>query len=165
MNAPELKLVELSPATPQLLRDVGALFDELYTHLLANGYPEIVKPSPAADWRKSLEPSLGRGNTLIAACIGAETVGFAQAQLKLMPGYFRSSKAGFIPHLYVKPSARRRGVARALAGEALRWLETHSVDSVELDTIASDQEAQRFWRALGFEVESVKMRRSRPKGS
>ena len=62
-----------------------------------------------------------------------------------------ADRTGYIQRLAVDPTAQRRGIARALVMDALRWTEDHSVDSVLVNTGHDNTAALALYRSLGFE--------------
>jgi len=61
--------------------------------------------------------------------------------------------------VYVRPEARRRGVLRALVGEAERWSRARGLEQMRLHNVAGSVDAERAWEALGFAVvEQVRLR-------
>ena len=55
-----------------------------------------------------------------------------------------------ITDLGVRESFRRRGIGRALLGEALQWVAASGVNRVEVQVAHGNVEGQGFWRAAGF---------------
>jgi hypothetical protein len=62
-----------------------------------------------------------------------------------------------VTDLYVRPAARRGGVARALMREAGARLRESGARVVTLDVLASNVDARRFYERLGFQTESLKL--------
>lgn len=60
----------------------------------------------------------------------------------------------------VSANARRRGVARALAGCVIGHAREHGFERVELGTWAFNREAQRAFEALGFAPQRLRYSRS-----
>jgi ribosomal protein S18 acetylase RimI-like enzyme len=57
---------------------------------------------------------------------------------------------GHIELVYVRPEARRRGVARALTVALARRLMRAGAETVTLDVVSSNRPAVEAWRRLGF---------------
>jgi GNAT superfamily N-acetyltransferase len=65
----------------------------------------------------------------------------------------------YVSSVYVVPSARRRGVMRALVRAAERWCDDRGLGEMRLHNAASSRIAVAAWTALGFEiVEQVRRR-------
>lgn len=62
-----------------------------------------------------------------------------------------SSPVGFIEGLYVRPAARRRGVARALVTTAARWAIRHGCRELASDVLLDNPLSQAVHLALGFQ--------------
>jgi GNAT superfamily N-acetyltransferase len=58
---------------------------------------------------------------------------------------------GSLHEMYIRPSWRRRGVARALVRVALEWLQELGVKRISVRIEAANPEALGFWRRQGFE--------------
>jgi GNAT superfamily N-acetyltransferase len=68
--------------------------------------------------------------------------------------HMKKGSRGFISDLYVRPEARRRGLARALTFEAVARLRKQGARSVELEVVASNRDARAVYERWGFgEVE------------
>jgi len=70
-------------------------------------------------------------------------------------GILEASPAGpkrwHIELVYVRPRARRQGVAAALIRECLRDAREHGAEWVSLDVLESNAEARAVWHRLGFQ--------------
>lgn len=63
-------------------------------------------------------------------------------------------RRGFIYHLAVAPSARRRGVATALARRCLDALQRAGLERCQVFVFAENAVARAFWRGLGGALRS-----------
>ncbi len=82
---------------------------------------------------------------------GEGPVGFVEAALR--SDYVNgtdSSPVGFVEGIYVIPSARRCGVARALVQSAEAWARTSGCREMASDAHLENQASHAFHRALGF---------------
>jgi GNAT superfamily N-acetyltransferase len=64
-----------------------------------------------------------------------------------------------VDQIAVDPTARRRGVARALVAALAREAEATGVAELKAQTWGFNEVARRTFEELGFEVESVRLRR------
>src|SRR5205085_10273880 len=55
-----------------------------------------------------------------------------------------------VNHAYVRPAARRRGVAKELLRECVRELREKGARTVSLDVVLANEPAVAVWRRLGF---------------
>jgi ribosomal protein S18 acetylase RimI-like enzyme len=69
----------------------------------------------------------------------------------VIAGY--DGQRGWIHHLAVDPSARRRGVGRALVARAEAGLATRGCPKVNLQLLESNREVIAFYERLGFAME------------
>lgn len=64
----------------------------------------------------------------------------------------RADRTGYIQRLAVDPSARRRGLARVLVIDALRWMQRRDVERAMVNTASDNAAALALYRSLGFEA-------------
>lgn len=62
---------------------------------------------------------------------------------------------GYVDDLYVRRSARGRGIASALADRAEAWMAESGVEAVELHVLLENPTAAAFWRSRGMEPMSA----------
>jgi GNAT superfamily N-acetyltransferase len=66
----------------------------------------------------------------------------------------------YLSSVYVRPSARRRGVLRALMAAVEAWCERRGLTEIRLHNSATSPAAMATWDRLGFEAsEQVRVRR------
>ncbi len=65
----------------------------------------------------------------------------------------------FVENVVVKEGFRRRGVGEALMARAQRWAEAQGASTMELNVYEFNQAAQAFYRKLGYETLTRRMRR------
>jgi len=63
------------------------------------------------------------------------------------PGCLKVGRWAHIANVYTVLAHRRRGLARRMMGEALRWCATRSIDQV---TLTASGEGRRLYESLGF---------------
>jgi ribosomal protein S18 acetylase RimI-like enzyme len=95
----------------------------------------------AADLAK-LAVAVEAGIVLLAEQDGAP-VGLAVAARK-------GDRIGFLDLVYVRPDARRSGIAAELVREAAEQLRTQGADVLELDVLASNEDARGIYQRWGF---------------
>jgi ribosomal protein S18 acetylase RimI-like enzyme len=95
----------------------------------------------AADLAK-LAVAVEAGIVLLAEQDGAP-VGLAVAARK-------AERVGFLDLVYVRPGARRGGIAAELVREAAEQLRAQGADMLELDVLASNEDARGIYRRWGF---------------
>src|SRR5260370_26515834 len=124
----------IRPATPDDL----ALVRELW-HAFCVEVPD-------AEWREddseedmaTLEAALGTDIVLLA-----DDVGFAVATKQ-------SDRFAVLDILYVRPKARGKGVAHELVREVAEQLQSRGVDTLELEVLASNEDAREVYERWGF---------------
>ena len=93
-----------------------------------------------------------------------ETVGFVSARPN------RETGIGWIPNLSVLPDHQRRGIGKALIGEALNYLRGEGMTYVRIETIEQNRAAVGLYPRLGFvevarQIHYVMPLEGRPEGS
>ncbi len=82
---------------------------------------------------------------------GADLIGFIATRAAEEHPVLVSVPTLVITDMYVAPAHRRRGVGRALYGAASVYAAARSCRSLEVGTLALDERAVAFWRAVGFD--------------
>lgn len=67
----------------------------------------------------------------------------------------RAGRRGFLQRLAVDPHHQRRGLGRALAVDALRWLRRWRVEQAVVNTQVDNEGALALYESLGFRREAV----------
>jgi ribosomal protein S18 acetylase RimI-like enzyme len=119
---------------------------ELYREFSSERPPPSYRP---LDWDKEWAEieEIVRGETALLAEEDGSAVGLALARRK-------ADGTGYLSDLYVRPQARRRGVARKLLREVVQRL---GVDVISLDVDVDNQEARALYERLGFRPESLEL--------
>jgi ribosomal protein S18 acetylase RimI-like enzyme len=65
-------------------------------------------------------------------------------------GRRRGDQLGFLEVVYVRPAARRGGVAKSLVSEVTRRLREAGAEMLELEVLASNAEARAIYESWGF---------------
>ena len=134
-----------------------ALLREYDDHpLYADLHPDVV--DRAFDLFQS--QLLASDERLFLAEIRGEVVGILRAVDVRGSPLVRPERYCYVSSVYVKPSARRRGVMRALVRSAEEWCDERGLGEMRLHNVSSSRVAQAAWGALGFEV--VEQVRRRP---
>src|SRR5690348_11981384 len=77
-------------------------------------------------------------------------IGMAEASV-IRPSSFSDEPAVELSSAFVRPEARRHGVARTLTAAVAGFAREAGVERVSLRTFAANEPAVEAWRALGFE--------------
>ena len=107
--------------------------------------------SAAKNW---IADNLERGrSTIFAADDGAQLLGFTQLYQALcsvdLVEYY------VLYDLFVAPSARRQGIARALMNAASEWAKAQGAARLDLETARDNAPGQALYRDLGYELDEV----------
>ena len=113
----------------------------------------------SARWQAMAEEMVDRNQGfLLAAYRGQRPVGFCVGWIARNPPIYRVPEVGFISEIAVTHGEQRRGVGRALVLAATRYFKSQGVDEFQLSTAVWNEDAQRFWEALGGESLLVRYR-------
>ena len=107
--------------------------------------------SAAKNW---IADNLERGrSTIFAVDDGAQLLGFTQ----LYPALCSVDLVKYyvLYDLFVAPSARRQGVARALMNVASEWAKAQGAARLDLETARDNAPGQALYRDLGYELDEV----------
>ena len=66
----------------------------------------------------------------------------------------RADRSGYVQRLAVDPSARRRGIARHLLADALRWMKRRDISQALVNTGTDNRSALALYEGFGFEQQS-----------
>ncbi len=77
-------------------------------------------------------------------------IGFALAKLE-------TPRVCFVSDLYVRPEARRKGVAKALITEVASWCAGLGAEVLTLEILSANAEGRAVYERLGFDEESRKL--------
>jgi ribosomal-protein-alanine N-acetyltransferase len=62
----------------------------------------------------------------------------------------RADRSGYVQRLAVDPSARRRGIAQQLVGDALHWMRRREITHAMVNTAADNRAALALYESFGF---------------
>ena len=107
--------------------------------------------SAAKNW---IAENFERGrSTIFAADDGYQLIGFTQLYPALcsvdLVDYF------VLYDLFVAPSARRQGIARALMNTASEWAKAQGAARLDLETAQDNHPGQALYRDLGYELDEI----------
>ena len=107
--------------------------------------------SAAKNW---IAENFERGrSTIFTADDGYQLIGFTQLYPALcsvdLVDYF------VLYDLFVAPSARRQGIARALINTASEWAKAQGAARLDLETARDNYPGQALYRDLGYELDEV----------
>ena len=107
--------------------------------------------SAAKNW---IAENFERGrSTIFAADDGYQLIGFTQLYSALcsvdLVDYF------VLYDLFVAPSARRQGIARALMNTASEWAKAQGAARLDLETARDNYPGQALYRDLGYELDEI----------
>jgi ribosomal protein S18 acetylase RimI-like enzyme len=91
----------------------------------------------------------GYGLVLVALDKG-QVVGYALSEIKEPPKGSKREKYGYISHMAVTASYRRRGVGKKIFDEIMKWFYSKNIDRVEVEITTKNQVASSFWEKHGF---------------
>lgn len=101
-------------------------------------------------WEEMVLELMGRDDTFVfVAQSEQEILGFCLGWTARNPNIYKVVEIGFLSELAVTPQARRKGVGRRLMQQARAWFGRQGLQQFQLSTAVWNDEAQKFWTALG----------------
>jgi len=97
-------------------------------------------------WQQSMWDIMARLDSFVFVI---EPLGFCCGWVARHPAIYLSGEVGLLSEICVARGAQRRGVGRALMAAARDWFISRDVDDFQLATAMFNQQAQRFFRAMG----------------
>lgn len=155
------RIERLSAAHP-LWPVLPGLFKEMFTHFTTTGVQLPLVNNGEHLWLKSIEGQPEKAFFIAGAIQDMELQGFISARMKILPGFLGGGWVGEVTHLFVRPAARRHGLATGLVGSAIQWFRECGATSVELQVLSPNAAAQAFWQHQGFAPELIQFRRHLP---
>lgn len=146
MEVRKIIITELEPAMDLHLR---GLEDELklYRQILPS---RKSNPRGRAQLRQILNHMLQtRECEIFVAVENEEYLGYCLATKKIYP-VEEPRICGCINGIYVKESARKKGIGKRLFGAAVDWFKSEEIHFVELFHMINDPRATAFWEKMGF---------------
>lgn len=141
------------------LAAVTALFDAMHAEMADQGMFHQLAADGGRVWLNGVTGGLERFGRIAVAESDGHVAGFAHAAVKLAPEHLGGERIGHVTHLYVSPTHRRSGIARALAGSLHAWLLEKDVASIELQVVHRNEAGLAFWRSLGYAAELIQLRK------
>ena len=87
----------------------------------------------------------------VVAVRDGDLCGFVAAHRWAPPPIYRTVPEVYLTELYVRPSARRNGIARRLVHAVRDWATDGDAVRVRLQVLSANADAQDFWNTLGAE--------------
>lgn len=140
-------ILEDAEAIAQLHHELGVYHEPYHPIYSLNENPP---QSAIALWKDKIKNSTS-GDGLVLVAEDKDVVGFLNCIIndRNNPNW-KIRKTGHIGAVYVSPAYRRRGVAKALIEEALKWLKEQKIEYVDLNVSVQNPAATAAWTALGF---------------
>ena len=96
--------------------------------------------------RPHMEPEK---NLVLVAMDGDKMVGYLHGEVKDVP-HFILGQIGYVQHLFVTETYRRRGIGEQLYNEIIKWFHSRDIKVVHLDALVRNKVANSFWRKHGY---------------
>ena len=152
--------MQIRPARPADLPAVSRLAAELVRLHHRYDPPRFLLVEPVEDgyqWFFSREVKRKEAIILVAEDDAARIVGYAYGTLEGRDWNDLLDACGKLNDLYVDPSARRQGIARALVTEMFAALKARGAPRVVLLSAWKNPEAHAFFESMGFRRTMLEM--------
>ncbi|HEY8456284.1 MAG TPA: GNAT family N-acetyltransferase [Actinopolymorphaceae bacterium] len=106
-------------------------------------------------WVATYDDDIGRDDAAVYVAEAADRiVGFVGVSQRR---HFTGERDGYIGELVVASDMERRGIGRRLVRTAEGWARGRGLSRIALDTGAANLTARRFYAALGYQEEDVRL--------
>jgi GNAT superfamily N-acetyltransferase len=139
------------------LEHVKPLWEALYRHQVEHGMLLAMPAEAYVAWEKSILTMLGRFAVLVVAEREGQLVGFVAGRVRTLPPYFGSAVIGTLSEVFVDQAHRTAGIGRQLVALAIEWFGARQITRVELQVVAGNPDAIRFYRQLGWREELLQL--------
>ncbi|RME52343.1 GNAT family N-acetyltransferase [Candidatus Woesearchaeota archaeon] len=111
----------------------------------------------------TLKETLADNNSIIIIARDSSVyIGFVSVQIGEAPPHAKPTNIGLIRALYVRPEARRSGVATKLIEKAHRWAKEHGATRVSVSVNAQNTQALSFYKKSGYHPRLVVLSKELP---
>jgi len=140
------------------LLELFDLVDTLHRHNLPNIFQKSPGPARDQDYFKSL--LVDPDTVLYLAEIENDIAGFILAIIRETPPIpvFIPARLALVTDISVKKEFRLRGIGQQLVNKVHSWAEIRGASAVELNVYAFNQESLEFYKTIGYETISLRMR-------
>jgi ribosomal protein S18 acetylase RimI-like enzyme len=154
----EIKIRSLSSSEDDDLYDrVAHLFSEMYKYMYTKGLLHTLINNGEFLWINTIKKSLGKLNVIIVATHEQAIVGFAAGNIRILPNYLGNLKVGYISHVFITESYKKKNIGRKLVLELENWFAEKSVNIIELEVLVNNDAARQFWETLGYKPDNLRM--------
>jgi ribosomal protein S18 acetylase RimI-like enzyme len=122
---------------------------EAYLRLHNECFPDF--PESEAGLMAILEAPYWKTGTALLACAGDELVGSVLAYWLEEADQPGGDRVGTVENVFVSPAWRRRGLARHMVTEALRYLRDHEFTTAGIEVRTDNVAAYATYRSVGYE--------------
>jgi GNAT superfamily N-acetyltransferase len=116
-----------------------------------------VPPGAFQAWKESLTPVLGRFAQVTIAKLEVVPIGFLAGRIRALPPYFGKGQVGTITEVFVTDELRNRRIGRQMLEFATSWYRANGVQRLELQVLAGNPDAVRFYEGLGWKQELLQL--------
>jgi ribosomal protein S18 acetylase RimI-like enzyme len=143
--------VEILPGGFELLDRVAPLWRGLRAHhaSVSVHFSDQVAARPFEDRRRDILSKADKIHIDIA-CVGERDIGYCIATMD-------KDSRGELDSMFIEPDCRRMGLGRRMAESALEWLKTKEAKPIILTVMVGNDEAERFWKSLGFYPRNIQL--------
>ncbi|NUP80157.1 MAG: GNAT family N-acetyltransferase [Nonomuraea sp.] len=153
----EESFVRVRPVREEDFDAVMALAERLTEGIAAWRDPRAVVAAGREWLAGALDPAREQGGAVFVAVAEGEVVGVVSVNTHR---HFTGTPEAYVGELAVAAHAVRTGVGRLLMGAAEDWARGQGVRHLTLETAAANTNARRFYAALGFREETVRLTRT-----
>ncbi|MPZ24336.1 MAG: GNAT family N-acetyltransferase [Dehalococcoidia bacterium] len=149
-------MIELVPVRRDEIERLASMVSEYWQEIQEySGEPAPMETDTA---KKLLYEAISKGDGVFWITSGDEEIGFIEHDIR--EHWSRpDQKVGHIAEIFVRRDRRRAGAGREAMNRILETMAEDGVRYVTLETWVRNDQARRFWEALGFREDRLEMRR------
>ncbi len=155
----DLEIIALTDKNDPRFDDVIVLFRKMYGFMDQHGLLMPLADDGENKWIRAVKNTLGKFCTLIIVVHNDKVVGFAHGALRFSPDYLGTLKTGIITHIFVSPEFRSRGIGSQMLEKLQDWFLQKEAHSIELQVVADNKKAMRFWERTAYKLELIQYRK------
>lgn len=153
--------ITIRRATPDDADRIGEMWEQLarYHHQIDSRLPDAAANGALLYAQRILNRLNDSHTCTLVAERDGEVVGYVLGVIvDMVPEMFVQAKGGFLADIYVEPSARQKGVGRALVQTLSEWFRARGASYYEWSVAASNPAGRAFWQAMGGREVMLRLR-------
>jgi len=155
----DIEIIALTDKNDPRFEEVIVLFRQMYKFMDQHGLLMPLADDGENKWIRAVKNTLDKFCTLIIVVHDDKVVGFAHGALRFSPDYLGTLKTGIVTHIFIAPEFRSQDLGSQMLKRLQDWFQQKEAHSIELQVVADNKEAMRFWEKAGYKLELKQYRK------